>query len=179
MVSCQRLTRHSLAAGLAYSSGAAQWAGLWRLKKPGYQFGLGGSAHILTRPTPIVDELELGRYGLEYIELDPLLAAPSPESPPLYIIWHIRRDSDQTAAALEDAVTDAGDSYRSFLDDWSQFAKALKNMFLVEPTPWQLGRSMLFETKTPLPWSEAARSISRPYGDVVEQYFENDRVQAF
>lgn len=141
---------------------------------PGYQFDLGGSAHILIRLTPIVDELELGQYGLEYIELDPLLAAPSPESPPLYI-W---RDPDQTAAALEDAVAGAGDRYRSFLDDWSQFAKALKNMFLAEPTPWQLGRSMLFETKTPLPWSEAARSISRPYGDVVEQYFENDRVQA-
>ena len=37
---------------------------------------------------------------------------------------------------------------------------------------------MLFATTTPLPWSEAARTISRPYGDVVEQYFEDDRVRA-
>jgi phytoene desaturase len=141
---------------------------------PGYQFDLGGSAHILIRLAPIMEELELGRYGLEYIELDPLLAAPSPEDPPLYV-W---RDPDRTAAALDGAVPGAGERYRAFLDDWSQFAQALKNMFLAEPTPWQLGRSMLFETTTPLPWSEAARTISRPYGHVVEQYFENDRVQA-
>ena len=141
---------------------------------PGYQFDLGGSAHILIRLTPIMEELELGQYGLEYIELDPMLAALSPEGPPLYI-W---RDPDRTVAALNEAVPGAGEHYRSFLDDWSQFAQALKNMFLAEPTPWQLGRSMLFETTTPLPWSAAARTISRPYGDVVAQYFKDDRVRA-
>ena len=78
-----------------------------------------------------MEELELGRYGLEYIELDPLLAAPSPKGPLLYV-W---RDPDRTAAALNDAVPGAGARYRAFLDDWSQFAQALKNMFLAEPTP--------------------------------------------
>jgi phytoene dehydrogenase-like protein len=141
---------------------------------PGYRFDLGGSAHILIRLTPIVDELELGRYGLEYLELDPLLSAPSPDGPPLFI-W---RDADRTAAELEAAYPGAGENYRAFLDDWSQFARAMKNMFLSEPTPWQLGRSMLFETKTPLPWAEAARTISRPYGDVVREYFDEPRVQA-
>ena len=34
---------------------------------PGYQFDLGGSAHILIRLTPIVEELGLERFGLEYI----------------------------------------------------------------------------------------------------------------
>src|SRR5690554_2400389 len=43
---------------------------------PGYQFDLGGSAHMLIRSTPIVDELSLETYGLEYLELDPLFFAP-------------------------------------------------------------------------------------------------------
>jgi len=38
-------------------------------KVPGYQVDLGGSAHILIRQTPVVKELELDRYGLEYIDL--------------------------------------------------------------------------------------------------------------
>lgn len=32
----------------------------------GFRFDLGGSAHILIRLTPVVEELELYRYGLEY-----------------------------------------------------------------------------------------------------------------
>lgn len=32
---------------------------------PGYQFDLGGSAHILIRLTPIVEELDLERFGLD------------------------------------------------------------------------------------------------------------------
>ena len=45
---------------------------------PGFQFDLGGSAHILINHTPIVADLELARYGLEYLDLDPLFFAPFP-----------------------------------------------------------------------------------------------------
>jgi len=44
---------------------------------PGYQFDLGGSAHILIRLTPIVEELGLEKYGLEYIDIDPLFFSPN------------------------------------------------------------------------------------------------------
>jgi phytoene dehydrogenase-like protein len=44
---------------------------------PGYRFDLGGSAHILIRLTPIVEELGLERFGLEYLELDPSSSPPS------------------------------------------------------------------------------------------------------
>ena len=37
---------------------------------PGYRFDLGGSAHILIHHTPIVADLELERYGLDYLDLD-------------------------------------------------------------------------------------------------------------
>ena len=39
---------------------------------PGFKFDLGGSAHILIHHTPIVRDLALDQYGLEYIDLDPL-----------------------------------------------------------------------------------------------------------
>ncbi|MCC6454050.1 MAG: NAD(P)/FAD-dependent oxidoreductase, partial [Caldilineaceae bacterium] len=43
---------------------------------PGYRFDLGGSAHILIHHTPIVQDLQLQRFGLDYIDLDPLFFAP-------------------------------------------------------------------------------------------------------
>ncbi len=57
---------------------------------PGYQFDLGGSAHILIRLTPIVEELGLERFGLEYLELDPLFFAPFPDGDHFFIY----RDSE-------------------------------------------------------------------------------------
>ena len=140
----------------------------------GYRFDLGGSAHILIRLTPIVDELNLTQYGLEYIDLDPMLTAPSPSGEAVRI-W---QDADKTAAELENRFPGAGENYRRFLDDWSEFAEAMRKMFLATPTPVQLGWHMLFDTRTPLSWSQAARTISRPYGDVVRHYFDHDRVQA-
>src|SRR5690606_9354733 len=57
---------------------------------PGYRFDLGGSAHILIRLTPVVQELGLERFGLEYIEIDPLFFAPFHDGDSLFI----HRDED-------------------------------------------------------------------------------------
>lgn len=49
---------------------------------PGFKFDLGGSAHLLINSTPIVSDLRLEKYGLDYIDIDPLFWAPyaDPES---------------------------------------------------------------------------------------------------
>ncbi|MFW5843278.1 MAG: phytoene desaturase family protein, partial [Spirochaetota bacterium] len=39
----------------------------------GFKMDVGGSAHFMIHHTPIVRELELDKYGLEYIELDPFM----------------------------------------------------------------------------------------------------------
>ena len=49
---------------------------------PGFKFDLGGSAHLLINSTPIVSDLRLEKYGLDYIDIAPLFWAPyaDPES---------------------------------------------------------------------------------------------------
>ena len=37
---------------------------------PGYKIDVGSSAHIMIHLTPIVRDLELERYGLEYIDME-------------------------------------------------------------------------------------------------------------
>jgi phytoene dehydrogenase-like protein len=144
---------------------------------PGYQFDLGGSAHILIRLTPIVEELGLASFGLDYIDLDPLFSVPLPglpESGPL-LLW---RDADRAADEIERHFPGEGAHYRQFLSDWSGFAETMREMFLTRPGPLELGKTLAFGASTPLPWQNELRRILRPYGAVVREYFDAPALRA-
>lgn len=140
---------------------------------PGYRFDLGGSAHILIRLTPIVEELGLERYGLEYLELDPLFFAPFPDGEALFFY----RDVDRTAEALEQRFPGEGEAYRRFVIDWLPFGRAVREAFLSVPGPFELGRKMV-GARTGLDWHRALELILRPYGDAVQAYFREERIVA-
>ena len=140
---------------------------------PGYQFDLGGSAHILIRLTPIIDELALHEYGLEYLELDPLFFAPFPDNDAFFIY----RDVDKTVHELEQKYPGEGEAYRKFIKDWQPFAEAVREMFLSSPSPLNLGKKMM-RSGSKLNWKDSLRSIFRPYGDVVDDYFKEEKIKA-
>jgi len=139
---------------------------------PGYRFDLGGSAHILIRLTPVVKELGLERYGLEYIELDPLFFAPYQDGDAVFFY----RDVERTASELEAKFPTQGEAYLKFYHDWLPFARKVKDMFLTSPSPFALGKSMM--GKMALDWQEALGSIMQPYGDVVNRYFTEEKIKA-
>jgi phytoene dehydrogenase-like protein len=141
---------------------------------PGYRFDLGGSAHILIRLTPVVEELGLERFGLEYLELDPLFFAPFEDGDSLFI----HRDADRTAQELEQKYPGEGDAYRRLMDDWRPFARLVKDAFLEVPSPFQLGKRFLFNRAFGRDWQRALRTILRPYGEVVDEYFREEKVKA-
>ena len=141
---------------------------------PGYQFDLGGSAHILIRLTPIIEELELENYGLEYLELDPLFFAPFPDGDSITIY----RDVDKTAEHLERKYPGEGEAYKHFVDEWLPFGEAVREMFLSSPGPLQMGR-MMRKGRTPnSTWQSALQKILKPYGDVVDDYFNEEKIKA-
>jgi phytoene dehydrogenase-like protein len=141
---------------------------------PGYQFDLGGSAHILIRLTPVVEELELERFGLSYIELDPLFFAPFPDGDSVFLY----RDLDRTINHLEGKFPGQGEAYRRFIDDWSGFARTVKDVFLTAPGPLQLGKKFIFGEAARLDWQRALRRILQPYGDVASAYFSEEKIRA-
>ncbi len=141
---------------------------------PGYRFDIGGSAHILIRLTPVVQELDLERYGLEYLELDPLFFCPFPDGDALYIY----RDVERTCEELERKYPGEGDAYRRFIHDWLPFARTVRDAFLKAPTPFSLGKTFMRGRSTPLPWREALQMILRPYGEVAAHYFKEPKVRA-
>ena len=137
----------------------------------GYRFDYGGSAHILIRLTPVVQELELSRHGLHYLELDPLFHCSDGETP-----WFIWRDAERTAHELERLFEGQGEAYSRFLRDWTPFAQSVSELFLSAPGPLEMGKMALGQ-KGP----EALRRLTRilrPYGDVAREYFSEERVRA-
>ncbi|PYE53580.1 phytoene desaturase family protein [Deinococcus yavapaiensis] len=139
---------------------------------PGYRFDYGGSAHILIRMTPIPRELELSRFGLHYLELDPLFHASDGETP-----WFVWRDVDKTAAGLENLFPGQGEAYTRFIDEWKPFAQSVNEMFLSAPSPLEIGRKMIFRGNGAA-WQRQLRRILRPYGEVAAEYFSEERVRA-
>ncbi len=141
---------------------------------PGYQFDLGGSAHILIRLTPIIEELELERYGLEYLEIDPLFFAPFPDGDSFFIY----RDLDRTVDHLNAKYPGEGDAYRRFCTDWLPFSRTVRDVFLQTPSPFGIGRTAIRGRSTTLPWKQALQMIMRPFGEVTRAYFKEPKIRA-
>jgi phytoene dehydrogenase-like protein len=140
---------------------------------PGYQFDLGGSAHILIHLTPVVEELELEAFGLEYLDLDPLFFAPFHDDDSFFIY----RDVDRTVAHLEERYPGEGEAYRRFYSDWHPFSMGVRDAFLSVPGPLQLGKSMLLAS-SPLHWQTKLQRILKPYGHVVSDYFREEKIRS-
>jgi phytoene dehydrogenase-like protein len=141
---------------------------------PGYQFDLGGSAHILIRLTPIIEELRLEEYGLHYIDVDPLFFAPFPDDDALFFY----RDLKRTVDHLNEKFPGQGTAYERFVAEWRDFSLAVRDAFLESPSPFALGKSMIRHRSKQLDWQKALPSILRPYGVVVEEYFSEEKIRA-
>ncbi len=139
---------------------------------PGYRFDYGGSAHILIRMTRVVQELELSRYGLHYLEVDPMFQASDGETP-----WFVYRDAERTIHELNEMFPGQGDAYRKFLSDWTPFADAVAELFNSAPGPLELGK-MLVNSGKGRDMSRQLATILRPYGDVARETFSEERVRA-
>ncbi len=138
---------------------------------PGYQFDLGGSAHILIRLTPIIEELELDNFGLEYIEVDPLFYSPFLDGSEFYIY----RNLEKTVDHLESVFPGEGLAYRNFIDKWAPFAQAVRESFLQAPSPLSLKRTFdSIDRPSPLAILNAVR---KPYGKLLDKYFHSEKLK--
>ncbi|MCS6966440.1 MAG: NAD(P)/FAD-dependent oxidoreductase, partial [Candidatus Kapabacteria bacterium] len=87
----------------------------------GFRMDVGGSAHILIHHTPIVQELELERYGLRYLDLDPFLCAPFEDGTALYFY----RDLERTCQSIASMSPEDAERYREFVHFWRPINEAV------------------------------------------------------
>jgi phytoene dehydrogenase-like protein len=141
---------------------------------PGFRFDLGGSAHILINHTPIVSDLNLTAYGLEYIDLDPLFFAPFPDGTH-FTIW---RDVDQTCESIATVSPQDAENYRKFINTWKPMAQAMVEAFLNPPTPVNLVKHLGLGSGMSGDKLEQITDLIRGYGQVLRQSFVSPKVQA-
>ncbi|MBF6084076.1 NAD(P)/FAD-dependent oxidoreductase [Nocardia cyriacigeorgica] len=143
---------------------------------PGHLVDRGSSAHIMIRHTGIIEELELARFGLRYIDCDPWGFTPAGPEGGAPIVFH--RDLDRTCASIAAACGERdADAYRRFVRDWGPRSARVMRAFGGGPTPGHLLRSF---------WGLDARAggsaLSHEFlqsGDaLLDSLFDDERLKA-
>ncbi len=137
---------------------------------PGYQVDVGSALHILIHLTPIVRELELARYGLIYVDVDPIAFQPLEEGGG----FGIYRDLEQTVESLHAVSPRDADAWRALVREWDGFADRLFSVFQRPPGLLQLmggfgGR---------IPSARQVRELLTPYGNFIRARFTHPAVRA-
>ena len=89
----------------------------------------------------------------------------------------IYRSEQRTIDELERTYPGEGEAYARFMDDWRPFGQAVKELFLSTPSPLNLGKKMMFGKAIQGDWKQALGKILKPYGEVVDSYFKEERVK--
>ncbi len=146
----------------------------------GYRIDVGSSAHIMIHLTPVVKELELEKYGLDYIDMDPFAFYPLPDGSGAIQFW---RDIDRTCASIEKISPRDAVAYRKFVDFWSVINEGVFRAFLRPPTAGNLVRTMATgqfsrvedPNGSPL---DTLRRLFTSYGQLIHETFESDAMRA-
>ncbi|MBA2646992.1 MAG: NAD(P)/FAD-dependent oxidoreductase [Pyrinomonadaceae bacterium] len=142
---------------------------------PGYKIDVGSSAHIMIHLTPIVAELELEKFGLEYIDCDPFAFAPTIDGEAIYF-W---RDVEKTCESIARVNARDAENYRRFVREWGAINEGIFEAFLKPPTITNLGRHMIFRrTKEKASPIEMTRKIFSSYGALARETFEHEGLRA-
>jgi phytoene dehydrogenase-like protein len=142
---------------------------------PGCRIDVGSSAHILIHLTPILQELELARHGLEYAACDPWAFYPLEDGRSL-LFW---KDVDRTCQSIAAVSPRDAEAYRRFVDEWRPVSRAVLQAFLAPPTPgkiaWTLARGGGFAGNGGL---ARVQAIVGSYRALVDAAFTHPAVRA-
>jgi phytoene dehydrogenase-like protein len=145
---------------------------------PGYKIDVGSSAHIMIHLTPIVRDLELERYGLEYIDMDPYAFYPLLDGSGAIGLY---RDLDQTCESIASVAPRDAENYRRFVNYWRPLNEAIFETFLNPPSVAQLfGRMAGAQLRADggAGALESVRRLVAPYGQLINETFESEPMRA-
>lgn len=147
----------------------------------GFRIDVGSSVHIMIHQTGILEELELEKYGLDYIEMDPIMSYPLPNGQG---VIHFFKDLERTLDSIGKVAPEDVENYRQFVQFWGRINKGVLNAFLTPPSGKNIiselvkGRIRdggMFDKGQQL---EGIQKIFSSYGKVVDDAFENPHMKA-
>lgn len=96
---------------------------------PGFKFNLCAIDHEFIHLGPVVEELELEKYGLEYLECDPVVFCPHPDGK--YFLGH--KSLEKTCAEIARYSDRDAKKYAEYTEFWQQAIGAMIPMFNAPP----------------------------------------------
>lgn len=144
------------------------------LTVPGFRHDACSSAHVLIQTSPTLrnNELELGRYGLEYLLPDPVFVFPFPDGECL-IMW---RDPERTAREMARFSEADARAYRELLRDWDGIKAFFNRERYSPPRPPSQSAAELESLPGGLEWM---RTRSKSALQVVSERFREPHVRTF
>ncbi|MEA5594442.1 beta-carotene ketolase CrtO [Rivularia sp. UHCC 0363] len=109
--------------------GAATTEELLPKEAPGFKFNLCAIDHEFIHLGPVVEELELEKYGLEYLYCDPVVFCPHPDGK--YFLGH--KSVDKTCAEIARYSQRDAVKYKEFTEYWQRALGAMIPMFNAPP----------------------------------------------
>ena len=96
---------------------------------PGFNFNLCAVDHEFIHLGPVVEELELNKYGLEYLYCDPVTFCPHPDGK--YFLAH--KSVEKTCAEIARYSERDAQKYGEFIDFWQRLTKGITPIFNAPP----------------------------------------------
>ncbi|WP_013320845.1 beta-carotene ketolase CrtO [Gloeothece verrucosa] len=96
---------------------------------PGFYFNLCAIDHEFIHLGPVVEELELNKYGLEYLFCDPVLFCPHPDGK--YFLGH--RSIEKTCNEIARYNQRDARKYAEFMDYWQRLIRGIAPIFNSPP----------------------------------------------
>jgi len=143
---------------------------------PGYRLDVGSSAHIMIHLTPVLRDLELHKFGLEYLEMDPWAYYPILGSGTGISFY---RDLDKTCASIAKISPKDAEAYRAFVTHWGELNEGIFETFLKPPSPGKIFGTIfkrnLLNFRSRKLWSsmDTSRQLMAPYGALIDELFEH------
>jgi phytoene dehydrogenase-like protein len=140
----------------------------------GFRMDVGSSAHIMIHQTPVIKDLNLASYGLEYIDMDPIMSFPYPDGEG---VLHFYKDIEQTLDSIAKLSPVDVKNYKDFIEFWGRINKGVLKTFLVPPSgkniiaemaKGQMRDGSMFGKGEQM---DGLRRILSSYGQVVEEAF--------
>jgi beta-carotene ketolase (CrtO type) len=96
---------------------------------PGFRFNLCAIDHEFIHLAPVIQELNLAKYGLEYLFCDPVVFCPNPDGK--YFLGH--RSVEKTCAEIARYSPRDAQKYAEFIEYWGKAIHAMSPMFNAPP----------------------------------------------
>jgi phytoene desaturase len=149
---------------------------------PGYKIDVGSSAHIMIHLTPVVRDLELERYGLEYIDMDPFAFYPLPDGSGAISFY---RDVERTCESIARVSPRDAEAYRRFMAFWRPINAGVFEAFLNPPSMLRLfggvakGQALSRGgTRYIVSLHETVRRLFSSYAQLIVETFESTAMRA-